>query len=187
MFKIIKERFSKRKRLAKKQPQVLRYEELEQRVLFSADVVPGLDTAAVEEQVIVQDVNSDVQKEREAAAEEKEQSAEEERSELVLVNENVTDYEQLIADLQASDNNRVIEVVVLESDRDGIEQVTEILSERSDLAAVHFITHGTEGQINLGNSWLNSATLQQNRDVVANIVGHGQIQIRVPIEIRRVN
>ena len=50
MFKIIKERFNKRKRLAKKQPEILRYEELEQRVLFSADVVPGLDTAAVEEQ-----------------------------------------------------------------------------------------------------------------------------------------
>ena len=84
-----------------------------------------------------------------------------------MVNENVADYEQLIADLQGSDNNRIIEVVVLESDRDGIEQVSEILSERSDLAAVHFITHGADGQINLGDSWLNGTTLQQNSDAVA--------------------
>ncbi len=79
----------------------------------------------------------------------------------------MADYEQLIADLQGSDDNRIIEVVVLEADRDGIEQVSEILAERSDLAAVHFITHGTDGQINLGNSWLNSTTLQQNSDAVA--------------------
>ena len=51
MFKIIKERFSRNKRPAKNHPEVLRYEELEQRVLFSADVVPGLDNSAVEEQV----------------------------------------------------------------------------------------------------------------------------------------
>ena len=57
--------------------------------------------------------------------------------------------------------------MVLESDRDGIEQVSEILAERSDLAAVHVITHGADGQINLGNSWLNSTTLQQNSDAVA--------------------
>ena len=167
MFKIIKERFSKNKRLAKKQPEILRYEELEQRVLFSADAVPGLDTAAVEEQVIVQDVGSDAQAEREAAPETVEQTPEEARSELVLVNENVTDYEQLVADLQTGSDNRIIEVVVLESDRNGIEQVSEILAERSDLAAVHVISHGSDGQISLGDSWLTSTTLQQNIDAVA--------------------
>ena len=89
------------------------------------------------------------------------------RLELVIVNEDVADYKQLIADLQASDDNRIIEVVVLESDRDGIEQVSEILAERSNLAAVHFITHGSEGQINLGNSRLTSTTLAENSDAVA--------------------
>ena len=87
--------------------------------------------------------------------------------ELVFVSENVTDYEQLIADLQQTDSNRIFEVVVLDSDQDGIEQVSEILSARHDLAAVHFITHGTDGQINLGGTWLDSETLQQNSDAVA--------------------
>jgi CSLREA domain-containing protein len=167
MFKHIKEPFSKTKKRAKKQPKSLHYEELEQRVLFSADVVPGLDNVAVEEQVIVEDVNRDVQAERQATPETVEQSAAEARRELALVHENVAGYEQLIADLQGHDNNRTIEVVVLDSDRDGIEQVSEILSERSDLAAVHFITHGADGQINLGNSRLNSTTLAENSDAVA--------------------
>jgi len=72
-----------------------------------------------------------------------------------------------VDDLQGSDDNRIIEVVVLESDSDGIEQVSEILSERSDLAAIHFISHGADGQINLVDSWLNSTTLQQNSDAVS--------------------
>ena len=167
MFKHIKEQFSKTKKLAKKQPESLRYEELEQRVLFSADVVPGLDNVAVEEQVIAEDVNRDVQVERQATPETVEQTAAEQRRELVLVNEDVADYKQLIADLQANGDNRVIEVVVLESDRDGIEQVSEILAERSDLAAVHLISHGSDGQINLGNTWLNNGTLQQHSAAVA--------------------
>jgi len=51
--------------------------------------------------------------------------------ELVFVNGNVADYEQLIADLQGNDESRTIEVVVLKSDRSGIEQVSEIISDRS--------------------------------------------------------
>ena len=103
-------------------------------------------TVAVEEQVIVQDVGSDVQVEREAASETVEKAAAEARSELVFVNENVADYQQLIVDLQSSDNNRIMEVVVLESDGDGIEQVSDILADRSDLAAVHLSPMGLTGR-----------------------------------------
>ena len=87
--------------------------------------------------------------------------------ELVFVSENIADYQQLIADLQRAGGNRIIEVVVLDADRDGIEQVSEILGDRADLAAVHFITHGAEGQILLGNSSLNSASLQQNSAAIS--------------------
>ena len=87
-------------------------------------------------------------------------------SELIFINENVEGYEQLIAGLKG-DDNRSYEVVILDADRDGIAQISEILAERSDLSAVHIITHGTDGQINLGNTWLNSATLQQNIDSIS--------------------
>jgi hypothetical protein len=51
--------------------------------------------------------------------------------ELVFFDGNLAGCQQLIADLQRADGNRNIEVVALESDRNGIEQVSEILSERS--------------------------------------------------------
>ena len=167
MFRQIKALFSTAKKPAKKQPKTLQYEELEQRVLFSADFVPGLDNIAVEEQALVQDIGSDFQAVREAAPEKVEQKAAEARWELVIVNEDVADYDQLIAGLQGSNHNRSFEEVILDADRDGIEQVSEILAERSNVAAVHFITHGSDGQINLGNSRLTSTTLAENSDTVA--------------------
>jgi hypothetical protein len=87
--------------------------------------------------------------------------------EIVFFDENLADYRQLIADLERRDNNRNFEVVELKSDRNGIEQVSEILSERSNLAAVHFITHGADGQINIGSTFLNSTALQQNIDAIS--------------------
>ncbi len=82
------------------------------------------------------------------------------RHELVLINDNVADLDRLTADLLASLGGRSIEVVMLGADRGGIAQVSDILSGHSNLAAVHVLAHGSEGQIQLGNEWLNSATLQ---------------------------
>jgi uncharacterized lipoprotein len=82
--------------------------------------------------------------------------------EIVFVDENITDYQTLISDLQGSGWNRNLEVVKLKRDQNGIRQVTQALSERSNLSALHFITHGVDGQIALGDTCLNSTTLQQN-------------------------
>ncbi len=65
---------------------------------------------------------------------------------------------------------RAYEVMILDDDLDGITQISEILAERSDLSAVHIITHGTDGQINLGNFWLNNTNLEQNKNAVASWV-----------------
>ena len=89
------------------------------------------------------------------------------RRELVFVNDDVDAYEILINGIRESDTDRTIEIVVIDADRDGIQQVSDILAERSDLSAVHVIAHGSEGRINLGNSWLNSAALEENSDAVA--------------------
>jgi len=89
------------------------------------------------------------------------------RRELVFVNDNVNAYEILINGIRESDTNRTIEIVVLDANRDGIQQVSDILAEQSNLAVMHVIAYGTDGQINLGNNWLNSTTLQQKSDAVA--------------------
>lgn len=79
----------------------------------------------------------------------------------------MADYDTLIEGLRTSDENRILEIVVIDADSDGIQQLSDILADRSDLAAVHVIAHGYDGQINLGDSWLNSTSLQQNSDTVA--------------------
>ncbi|MDJ0874285.1 MAG: DUF4347 domain-containing protein, partial [Desulfobacterales bacterium] len=86
---------------------------------------------------------------------------------MVLVNSNLADLDRLNSALQPSDGSRSVEVVILDADREGIAQVGAILAGRSELTAVHVITHGAEGQIQLGRDWLDSATLGENHDAVA--------------------
>jgi len=153
------------KKLAKKHPEILRYEELEQRVLFSADFVPGLDadTAAVDEQVLVEDVAGEAQTDTTVASDPAAQT-EDVRRELVFVNQNVADYEQLIADLQQGDDaGKIIEVIVLAADQSGIEQVTDALANYQNLDAVHLISHGSDGYVDIGNTQLDAAALNQNQ------------------------
>ena len=141
------------KKIAKNQPAILRYEELEQRVLFSADFVPGLDadTDAVPEQVLIEDVAGEAQTHTTASSDPAAQ-AENTRRELVFVNESVADYEQLVADLQQGDDaEKIIEVVVLAADQSGIGQVTEALANYQDLDAVHLISHGIDGKVDIGH------------------------------------
>ena len=57
------------------------------------------------------------------------------RRELVFVNDDVDAYEILINGIRESDTNRIVEIVVLDADRDGIEQVSSILADRSDLVS----------------------------------------------------
>ena len=82
--------------------------------------------------------------------------------ELIFVDGGVDDYDQLLFGLAGSvSDSREIEVVVLDSDRDGIQQISEILAERNDLDAVHFIAHGNDGRIEFGNTVLNAVSLDE--------------------------
>jgi hypothetical protein len=82
------------------------------------------------------------------------------RHELVFVDTGVDDYQQLLDALWSNDDGtREIEVVLLSSQRDGIEQISEALSGRSDLDAVHIVSHGTDGRVKLGGTWLDISNL----------------------------
>ena len=86
----------------------------------------------------------------------------------MFVDPRVPDREQLLAGLtgQAADG-RSFEVIVLDPARDGIAQVTAALAERIQVDAVHFITHGTDGAVQLGGTWLDAKTLGANADAMA--------------------
>jgi hypothetical protein len=63
------------------------------------------------------------------------------QKELVFVDAGAPNYKQLINDLlTAQAEGRPIEVVVLETGRDGIEQISEAMAERRDVGAVHIVS-----------------------------------------------
>ncbi|WP_417840715.1 DUF4347 domain-containing protein, partial [Terasakiella sp.] len=82
-------------------------------------------------------------------------------TEIYFIDSNVADYDQLIAGLDAD-----AEYVVLNGDENGLDQMAAALSARSNLSAVHVISHGGQGEVLLGTSSLSSATIEQNRDAL---------------------
>ncbi len=74
------------------------------------------------------------------------------RRELLVIDPGVDNYEQLVDDLRRVDTT--FDVIVLDASQDGIEQVSAILVEQTDLNAIHFVSHGTGGAVKLGNTWL---------------------------------
>ncbi len=75
-------------------------------------------------------------------------------SQVLFIDSAVEDYQSLIDNL-----SQPTDVVVLDSQRDGIFQITNYLSQYDDLNAVHIVSHGSAGQLFLGNTKLNQDTL----------------------------
>ena len=58
-------------------------------------------------------------------------------------------------------------VVLLQSDQSAIQQITETLDDLNELAAVHIVSHGSTGQIRLGNETIDSTNLVDYSEVLA--------------------
>ncbi len=56
------------------------------------------------------------------------------------------------------------ELILLSPTRDGIEQIREYLDHRSDVRAVHIVSHGSAGQIQLGSARIDAGNLAQHAD-----------------------
>ena len=82
------------------------------------------------------------------------------RQEIVFVDTSTQNYEQLVADIRGrSGPGTQTEVVLLDAERNGIAQISEALAGRSDIDAVHILSHGETGALKLGNVWLTQAQL----------------------------
>ena len=86
------------------------------------------------------------------------------QQELVFIDTDVDNYQQLLNDILSQDTatERNIEVVLLDNQHDGIAQISQALSNYQNLDAVHIISHGEDGSIDIGNTLLDSNTLNQN-------------------------
>jgi hypothetical protein len=75
------------------------------------------------------------------------------RKEIVFIEDDVADY-QLIA----SNAGAGREVVILDSSKDGLQQIADALQGRTGIDALHVVTHGAEGKIKLGALALDAAS-----------------------------
>ncbi|MBF0584412.1 MAG: DUF4347 domain-containing protein, partial [Magnetococcales bacterium] len=83
-----------------------------------------------------------------------------ERHEIVFIDARVTDVETLRQGVKPGQ-----QVVVLAADRDGVEQIAQVLAQNHTAAegkpfdAIHILSHGREGEVVLGTTVLSSGTL----------------------------
>lgn len=75
---------------------------------------------------------------------------------LAIIDPTVEDYQMLAAGVVPG-----TQVVILDSNRDGIEQITEILRNYRNLEALHIISHGSPGILYLGSTQLSLETLNR--------------------------
>ncbi|MDH1210085.1 Ig-like domain-containing protein [Pseudomonas chengduensis] len=87
------------------------------------------------------------------------------RQEVVFIDNQVKDYQQLISGLKPGS-----EVVVLDGSKDGLQQIADYLNGRSGIDAIHIISHGDVGKVQLGNDWLDSSDLA-SRSATLNAIG----------------
>ncbi len=117
-------------------------EELEPRLLLSADAAGGLVVTDTPEPPLPAP-----------------ETAGGTATELVIIDPATPDYQALVADLAERTGGQV-EVVVLDPGADGIGQITNLLRNRQDVAAIHIVSHGAEGRLELGGSRLDAASLE---------------------------
>jgi hypothetical protein len=153
------------------------FERLEDRHLMSADLAAAIlpDPAhvgalapepaiALEDAAIV----------RAATAGAAATAAEQSRSvEILFVDTRVPDHERLVADaLAQNDGTHAFEVVLLDPDADGVQQISQVLTGRRDVDAIHVVAHGAGGGLRLGATWLSADNISEHADELASWRDH---------------
>jgi hypothetical protein len=134
-------------------PSVALVEEYEPRLLYSADFAPNALALAGGAQVVEQRL---MDSSGEFAAVQTESVAQ--RVELLVVDAGASAQQTLLEELCSADGRR-IEVLVLDADTDGIAQISAALAGRDNLATLHILSHGANGELRLGSTTLNASTL----------------------------
>ncbi len=131
-------------------------EEFEPRILYSADAaaLAGLGTAwpsSLQQAQLTQPASM-LQAHRE----------------LVVLDLSLPDAQTLLAGLQAErDAGRPLDIVTLDAGTDGIAAVTQALEGRTDIAAMHWLSHGADGRVQLGAVNLDAQTLAARAGEIA--------------------
>ncbi len=78
----------------------------------------------------------------------------ESRTEIVFVDPTVPNYQELLSGMDPN-----TEVVMLDGGQDGVHQMASALSSRTGIDAIHLISHGNSGELQLGTGTLNAESM----------------------------
>ncbi len=123
-------------------------EQLEERALFDAVPVAPIDANSVELDAsgyvhsAAESLSSDA---RQASSQQEQQ----ERKEVLFVDKSVDGFEKLVAEFM---EGRDIDLFFLNQETSGFTQIANHLSGRSEIQAIHIVSHANDAQLNLGGS-----------------------------------
>ncbi len=93
-------------------------------------------------------------------------------TEIIFVDSKVQEYEILLEGLSFGEVSTVtsyrsgIKVEILETNRDGIEQITEVLADYNNVIGIHILSHGSKGSLRLGSTTLSASNLEIYADQI---------------------
>ncbi|MCR6629889.1 MAG: DUF4347 domain-containing protein [Magnetospirillum sp.] len=87
--------------------------------------------------------------------------------EIMFVDQRVAGWEQLVQDARPD-----VQVVVLDLHRDALTQISETLTGRQGIEAIHIVSHGSGGSLDMGNGVVTASALAANSDQVASWRDH---------------
>ncbi len=117
-----------------------------------ASVEPGQETSGTNESGEPQDDNA-------APVTAADTESDDQSSSIVIIDGGVEDSQTIKDNL---DNQAT--VYVLDSEQDGVEQITTILQNHDDVESLHIMSHGSSGSVTLGNSELDAGNIEDYRD-----------------------
>ncbi|MEP3478069.1 MAG: DUF4347 domain-containing protein [Fuerstiella sp.] len=152
------------------------FSQLEERLMMSASPVaavaapgavesPPTDVSA--DEVLDQVFQSDVQSSaiNDSSAVVTETGTVQADRELVIIDSSILNPDDWIAGLR-QDLRTDFDVLILAEDQDGLTQIANVLDGTVEYSAIHIVSHGTDGQISLGQSTLDFTSLQSNEAVL---------------------
>jgi len=146
-------------------------ETLEDRVLFSADILPASVLEVPESTEVRPDVFPAWADSVRSGADSSEGLAEKHGLEqssispnptqLIVIDSGIANHAKLIADLELHHGHDA-EVLLLDKTRDGIQQIANALAtDNRNISSLHIISHGNESELRLGSSVVNASSLNQ--------------------------
>ena len=92
-------------------------------------------------------------------------------STLIVVDPSVPEFESLL-ELLTTRQSGPTEILVLDSQRDGLEQIADRLEQLGQTKAIHILSHGDEAGLHLGSNWLSADTISLRSNALSQWQGY---------------